>query len=243
MHIRAFLERPRSRTRNRRNSVLCIPCTLLWNPGGKFHVSCFLGFLVGASVLAVARFEAVRLTTHVLRSPCTVLSWEVLDLGTCTLCDEVEPAHCEVHPIATARLAVTFRPQHAPHNVTGYVWYCKGRDEMDPCDLRIRYTDQMYLDAHLARVNPTPCTTGEVFAYMQMHAPMGGQHHCYYNSHEPFGDEVWLTMPSPSLVGTDWFMSHMEYPVLLTLGGVVMLSMAVCCLATDGAELWASGLI
>jgi len=198
---------------------------------------------VGASVLAVARFEAVRLTTHVLRSPCTVLSWEVLDLGTCTLCDTVEPAHCEVHPIATARLAVTFRPQHAPHNVTGYVWYCKGRDEMDPCDLRIRYTDQMYLDAHLARVNPTPCTTGEVFAHMQMHALTGGHHHCYYNSHEPFGDDVWLSMPSPGLVGTDWFMSHMEYPVLLTLGGVVMLSMAVCCLATDGAELWASGLI
>jgi hypothetical protein len=52
-----------------------------------------------------------------------------------------------------------------------------------------------------------------------------------------------LSMPSPGLVDHAWFQKHLEYPVLLALGGLVLLSVLLGCLALEGAELWASGLI
>lgn len=228
----------------------CFPCSwIIGDLGGqKLHVWCLLGALVGSSVLCIGMFEATRLSTHVLRSPCTVVGSEVLDVGTCTLCDDSSPSTCEVHPIATARLAVTFQPLHSTENVTGWVWYCKGRAASDPCQRQIRFLDQLSLDIRaFSRYHnpsgPVPCTAGEVFAYMQRHAMEGEQHQCYYSSRDPKGEDVWLSMPSPGLVDHAWFQKHLEYPVLLALGGLVLLSVLLGCLALEGAELWASGLI
>lgn len=216
--------------------------------GGKLHVCAALGMLVAFAVLCIGTFEATRLTTHVLRSPCTVLGSEVIDVGTCTLCDYGSQSQCEVHPIATARLAVTFKPRHSEENVTGYVWYCKGRGSVDPCQRQSRFLDQLSLDASryyspVAPAGPVPCTVGEVFAYMQLHAGEGEEHQCYYSSRDPDGEDVWLTMPSPGLVDHAWFQKHVGYPVFLALGGVVLLSVLLGCLALEGAELWASGLV
>lgn len=209
---------------------------------------CCLGFLVVGSGLCIGLFEATRLTTHVLRSPCTVLGSEVLDVGSCTLCDDTVPATCEVHPIATARLAVTFKPLHADENVTGWVWYCKGQASVDPCQRQSRFLDQLALDIRSfgdqgAQGGPFPCTVGEVFAYMQLHAMEGEARQCYYSSRDMKAEDVWLSMPSPGLVDHAWFEKHLEYPVLLALGGLVLLGVLLGCLSLEGAELWASGLI
>jgi len=246
-------QRPSSEPPRRRGrapgSLLCPP---LGFPselcGGKVHVWGALGLLVAFAVLCIGTFEATRLTTHVLRSPCTVLGSEVIDVGTCTLCDYGSPTECEVHPIATARLAVTFKPLHSEENVTGYVWYCKGRAATDPCQRQSRFLDQLSLDASryemsVAPAGPVPCTVGEVFAYMQLHAAEGEEHQCYYSSRDPDGEDVWLTMPSPGLVDHAWFQKHVGYPVFLALGGLVLLSVLLGCLALEGAELWASGLV
>jgi hypothetical protein len=216
--------------------------------GQKLHLWLLMGFLVGGSVLCIGLFEATRLTTHVLRSPCTVLSSEVLDVGTCTICDDLYPANCEVHPIATARLAVTYRPMHAEENVTGWVWYCKGRASEDPCQRQLQFLDQLALDIRNYGLQqpspgPIPCTVGEVHSYMQMHTSEGQDQQCYYSSRDNKGEDVWLSMPSPGLVDHAWFQKHLEYPVLLALGGLVLLSVLLGCLALEGAELWASGLI
>jgi len=236
---------------SRARSCLCIPCVLIPPEfgGQKAQVWCLLGALIGFSVICIGMFEATRLTTHVLRSPCTVLGSEVLDVGTCTLCDDSKPANCEVHPIATARLAVTFKPMHMTENVTGWVWYCKGRAESDPCQQHTKFLDQLSLDMR-AQIDqklhvggPIPCTAGQVYAYMQMHALEGGSQDCYYSSRDTKGEDVWLSMPSPGLVDHAWFQKHLEYPVLLALGGLVLLSVLLGCLALEGAELWASGLV
>lgn len=215
--------------------------------GGKLQVWFFLGLLVGSAVVCIGMFEATRLTIHVLMSPCTVLGSEVIDVGSCTLCDNNEPATCEVHPIATARLAVTFKPQHAEENVTGFVWYCKGRASMDPCQRQLRFLDQLSLDAHstphMMVGGPVACTVGEVFSFMQQHAVEGQERSCYYSSRDTAGEDVWLSMPSPGLVDHAWFQKHLEYPVMLALGGLVLLSVLLGCLALEGAELWASGLV
>mmetsp|Transcript_80530 Transcript_80530/g.222765 ORF Transcript_80530/g.222765 Transcript_80530/m.222765 type:complete len:267 (-) Transcript_80530:150-950(-) len=234
-----------------RGSCFCIPCSLVPPDliGHKVHVWCLLGVLIVFSVLCIGMFEATRLTTHVLRSPCTVLGSEVLDVGTCTLCDDSRPANCEVHPIATARLAVTFKPMHMTENVTGWVWYCKGRAESDPCQQHVKFLDQLSLDMRTEydqrfhAEGPVPCTVGQVYAYMQMHALEGEPKECYYSSRDPKGEDVWLSMPSPGLVDHAWFQKHLEYPVLLALGGLVLLSVLLGCLALEGAELWASGLV
>lgn len=237
-------------TGSQRYTWLCFPCSLL--PLGihehKLHVWCLLGFLVGSSVLCIGMFEFTRLTTHVLRSPCTVLSSEVLDVGTCTLCDDMSPQHCEVHPIATARLFVSFQPMHSSENVTGYVWFCKGRASVDPCQRQLDFIDQLALDSeafgqeHRAG-GPIPCAVGEVFSYMQRHAMEGNTRECYYSSRDPKGEDVWFSMPSPGLVDHAWFQKHLEYPVLLALGGLVLLSVLLGCLALEGAELWAAGFV
>lgn len=214
----------------------------LWS--GKIQFWCLMGFLVGSAVVCIGRFEATRLTIHVLMSPCTVVSSEVVDVDSCTLCDGLEPSTCEVHPIATARLAVTFRPLHAEENVTGFVWYCKGRDSMDPCQQQVRFLDQVSLQRPSAvALGPVACTVGEVFSFMQEHSREGEQRECYYSSRDLAGEDVWLSMPSPGLVDHAWFRNHLEYPVMLALGGLVLLSVLLGCLALEGAELWASGLV
>mmetsp|Transcript_28706 Transcript_28706/g.66206 ORF Transcript_28706/g.66206 Transcript_28706/m.66206 type:complete len:262 (-) Transcript_28706:13-798(-) len=235
-----FFNRPR---------YLCFPCGWLLSDSGsqKLHIWCTMGALVVSAVLCIGVFEGTRLSTHVLKSPCTVLGSEVLDIGTCTLCDDSNPANCEVHPIATARFSVTFQPHDWTENATGWVWYCKGRAESDPCQRQIRFLDQLSLDVRnfgLAGVGgPVPCTAGEVFAYMQKHASEGAEHDCYYSSRDPKGEDVWLSMPSPGLVDHAWFQKHLEYPILLAIGGLVLLSVLLGCLALEGAELWASGLV
>jgi len=89
---------------------------------------------------------------------------------------------------------------------------------------------------------PIPCTAGEVFGYMQMHEESGTDQDCYYSSRDPVGEDVWLSMPSPGAVDHAWFQKHLEYPVFLAVGGLVLLSVLLACLALEGAELWASGL-
>lgn len=214
--------------------------------GGKLQVWGLMVFMIGTAVLFIGTFEATRLTIHVLMSPCTVLGSEVIDVGSCTLCDQQEPATCEVHPIATARLSVTFRPMHGTENVTGFVWYCKGRGSMDPCQRQMKFLDQLSLDAQSAPYapadGPIACTVGEVYDFMQQHA-VEEERACYYSSRDTAGEDVWLSMPSPGLVDHAWFQRHLEYPVMLALGGLVLLSVVLGCLALQGAELWASGLV
>lgn len=175
---------------------------------------------------------------------------ELIDVGTCTVCDELSPSNCEVHPVATARLAVTFRPMHRDANVTGSVWYCKGRQESDPCDQTLRFLDQLTLDSRAtsvpsryARGAQVLCTAGEVYSYVQAHLLEGRERECYYSSRDPTGQDVWLSMPAPGLVGHEWLQGHPEYPVFLALGGLVLLSVLLSCLALEGAELWAAGLV
>ncbi|CAK0848999.1 unnamed protein product [Prorocentrum cordatum] len=122
----AGLREPAARLRALGCRLFCLPLDL---GGQKLHIWCLLIFVVCSAALCIGLFEAERLTTHVLRSPCTVIGSELVDVGTCTVCDELSPSNCEEHPVATARLAVTFRPMHRDANVTGSVWYCKGRQD------------------------------------------------------------------------------------------------------------------
>jgi len=254
MHIAAYLQRRRRATAGAGVGIASqarLPSRsfLFGEDGG--HKTCvwiLMACVVGSAVLCIGAFEATRLSTHVLRSPCSVVGSEVLDVGTCTLCDDSDPSICEVHPIATARLAVTFQPLHSDVNITGWVWYCKGRAAADPCQSRLRYLDQLSLDMRSlsfprAPGGPVPCTAGEVFAYMQYHTMANNVHQCFYSSRDPKGEDVWLSMPSPGLVDHAWFQKHLEYPVLMALGGMVLLSVLLGCLALEGAELWASGLV
>lgn len=230
----------------RRLPLVC-PCRLLSNgdpPITKLH-TCLLSLSVAAAVFCIGVFEAARLSTHVLRSPCTVVGNEIQDVGSCTVCDG---DICEVHPVATARLAVSFRPLHAKDNVTGWVWYCKGLATADPCRSQLHFLDQLSLDMRafpnaVPKKSRIPCVIGEVLAYSQRHVSSdSGQHLCYYSSRDPEGEDVWLSMPSPGLVDHAWFQKHLGYPLLLAFGGLVLLSVLLGCLALEGVELWAAGL-
>lgn len=233
----------------------CLPCNLLYldRSGSKFYPWALLGMLIGTAVVCIGYFEATRLSTHLLRSPCTIVDTQVLDLGSCTLCDDSSPVNCEVHPVSRGKLSVTFKPLNSDRNVTGSVWYCKEREDLDPCSTEIRLMDQISLDTQefgrLASYNPwvatspVPCSTGEVFAYMQMRSQDTADLHCYYSSQDADAEDVWLSMPSPGLIDHAWFQKNLEYPVLLTVGGLVLLSVLLGCLALEGAELWASGLL
>lgn len=220
----------------------------------KLHFWFFLALIVGSSVLCVGMFECTRLTTYVLRSPCTVVSSDVVDVGICTVCDGLQPSTCEAWPIATARIGVTFRPMHSDKNVTGWVWYCKGRGSTGPCNHDLKSMDQLALDIRafggrasqhqLGTPSPFPCSTGQIFAYMEMHkAERWGALECYYSSRDPSAEDVWLTMPSVGAVDHQWFRHHMEYPLLLALGGLVLLATLLTCLALEGVELWAAGIV
>eukprot|EP00927_Polykrikos_kofoidii_P079321 TRINITY_DN76103_c0_g1_i1.p1 TRINITY_DN76103_c0_g1~~TRINITY_DN76103_c0_g1_i1.p1 ORF type:complete len:241 (+),score=30.04 TRINITY_DN76103_c0_g1_i1:143-865(+) len=218
---------------------------------GKLHFWALLGVLVGSAVLCIGRFEAARLTTHVLRSPCTILSSEVVDVGKCSVCDNRDSPTCEVHPVVLARVYVDYRPMHSNKNTTGTVWYCKGRDTVNPCVQRLQLLDQLFLDfQQYGRILPVAtgsniaCTAGEIFTYMQLRGVTeGAERDCYYGSRDTNGDDVWLSMPSAGFVDHSWFERHLEYPLLLALGGLVLLSVLLGCLALEGVELWASGLL
>lgn len=243
---------PRPETGWRRLWAIC-PCRLLVNGDPtvtKLHTM-LLSLSVFVAVLCIGVFEAARLGTHILRSPCTVVGNEVQDVGSCTVCDGGSPRTCQVHPVATARLAVTFRPLHATENVTGWVWYCKGLATADPCRSQLRFSDQLSLEmrnfpfgsrAGVGR-GRIPCMVGDVLAYTQRHIADGGREQtCYYSSRDPEGEDVWLSMPSPGLVDHAWFQRHLGYPLLLAFGGLVLLSVLLGCLALEGVELWAAGL-
>merc|ERR1719389_409980 len=94
---------------------LCCPMPDM--PPGWACRLCLLGMLVGSIVLCIGLFEAVRLSTHVLMSRCTVVSQEITEVGTCTICDDTTDK-CQVHPVAMARLGVTFLPLHAKQNAS-----------------------------------------------------------------------------------------------------------------------------
>lgn len=253
MHIGAYLQRRRRAERSTAGAGVGIArrrSSLGAFEGHRTCVWCLMGTIVATAVLSIGIFEATRLSTHVLRAPCSIVGSEVIDIGTCTLCDSEDPSICEVHPIQTARLAVTFQPMHSDVNITGSVWYCKGRTAADPCQNRLRYLDQLSLDMRSLRFSPAqspsgpiPCTAGEIFSYMQRHTTESQASQCYYSSRDTGGEDVWLSMPSPGLVDHAWFQKHLEYPVLMALGGMILLSVLLCCLALEGSELWASGIV
>lgn len=200
--------------------------------------------LVGSIMICIGLFEAVRLSTHVLMANCSVLRHEVTEVGTCTVCDESHNI-CEVHPVAMARLLVTFTPLHAQENATSWVWYCKGLLSSDPCSTRLRVLDQMALDYQdpsqraRYRTSPTsrhiPCALGDVMAYVRKHSEQP-QHNCYYNSRDPGGQDVWFSMPAPGLVDHFWFQQIFGYPVFFILSGMVLLSVLLACLTLEEVD-------
>jgi len=236
--------RPRSRT----CSVIGPISWLLGeHPMHRAVVWALLVGLVLVAVTCVGIFERLRLSTHVLTSPCRVVGSEILDVGTCTLCDTDHPTVCRAHPIATARLAVSYIPRNSNETVTGWVWYCKGRSLSDPCGTSVRQLDQMWLDPSLTRQsskNPFSCTVSKVFAHIDRHISFndGDGYTCYYSSRDPLGD-VWLSMPSPWFVDHAWFEHHLEYPILLSVGGLALLSLLFTCFAMEGDEVWASSFL
>mmetsp|Transcript_76802 Transcript_76802/g.138552 ORF Transcript_76802/g.138552 Transcript_76802/m.138552 type:complete len:254 (-) Transcript_76802:35-796(-) len=247
--VRITLQRSRSRSDDnrgaRRQGCFGI-CSEIG--GSKFFVTICLALIVVSAVFCIGLFEATRLTTHVLRSPCTITATELVDVGTCTMCDGELPANCEVHPVTTARLSVNLRHRHSQDNITGYVWYCKNRVEEDPCLSQLGFLDQLALDVttysdQLPPGGPIPCTTAEVLNYVNIRLQDTEDRECYYSSRDLKGEDVWFSMPSPGLADHAWFQKHLEYPVLLALGGLVLLTILLGCLAVEGAELWFSGIV
>lgn len=217
-------------------------------PGQKPYTWCLLILVVALAAGCMGVVEATRLSTHVLKSPCTIVETEMVDVGTCTLCDRFNLGLCEVYPVVAARVFVTFKPRHAEQNVTGRVWYCKSDPSMNPCQRRVSYVDQLALDLRSSGLvqsplSPVPCTAGEVFAYLEQHAHTGKAQECFYGSQDLAGEEVWLSMPWPGLIDHSWFEQHLLYPVLLALGGLALLVVLLGCLTLEGVELWASGII
>jgi len=216
--------------------------------GQKLHVWCPMALLIFVSILCIGMFEAMRLSTHVLSSPCTITRSEMSDVGTCTLCDSSTPSTCQIHPITTARLSVNFKHRHLDENITGSVWYCKNRMSEDPCLPQLGFLDQFALDLRSQRTNqppggPVPCTTADVLSRIQAHLQNADQATCFYSSRDERGEDVWLSIPSPGLVDHAWFQSHLEYPVLMALGSLVLLTLLLGCLAVEGAELYFSGIV
>lgn len=240
-------EPPRPSGGWRRIWAIC-PCGLLLNsdpPVTKLH-TVLLAVGVTFAVLCVGVFEMTRLSAHVLRTPCTVIGNQVQDVGSCTVCDGGAPANCQVHPVATARLAVTFQPLHSSENVTGWVWYCKRLPTEDPCRSQLRFLDQLSLDARrspFGRIagpggHQVSCVVGDVLAYTQGHIADGARDHtCYYSSRDPDGEDVWFSMPSQGLLNHALFERHRGHPILLFFGGLVLITVLLGCLALEGVDL------
>ncbi|CAE8629565.1 unnamed protein product, partial [Polarella glacialis] len=110
------------------------------------------------------------------------------------------------------------------------------------------FLDQLALDVttysdQLPPGGPIPCTTAEVLNYVNIRLQDTEDRECYYSSRDLKGEDVWFSMPSPGLADHAWFQKHLEYPVLLALGGLVLLTILLGCLAVEGAELWFSGIV
>ncbi|CAJ1445304.1 unnamed protein product, partial [Effrenium voratum] len=126
--------------------------------------------------------------------------------------------------------------------------YCKNRMSEDPCLPQLGFLDQFALDLRGQRSRqppggPVPCTTADVLSHIQEHLEQPDQATCYYSSRDERGEDVWLSIPSPGLVDHAWFQSHLEYPVLMALGSLVLLTLLLGCLAVEGAELYFSGIV
>merc|ERR1719310_1657408 len=142
-----------------------------------------------------------------------------------------------------ARLNVTFKPLFSTKNVTGSVWYCKGLQSSDPCSMRLRVLDQLvhydpaepYAYRSAAIASPIPCQLAEVMAYARKQREQS-HHSCYYNSRDPAREDIWLSMPSPSVVDHFWFQHFFGYPVLFILSGMLMLSVFIACLTLEEIE-------
>lgn len=68
---------------------------------------CFVGTLVLAVVVSVGLFEMVRISSHILKSPCRVVDYEVYERGACTVCTEEPAAAPEESSAKAAQAAVT----------------------------------------------------------------------------------------------------------------------------------------
>jgi len=211
----------------------------------KLHVWCPALVIILLAIVSVARFEAVRLTTDILSSPCTIVESEMADVMTCTLCDEMEPATCETFPISMARITVNFRHAVLGDNITGTVWYCKDKMSEEPCTaVHTRDNQDQYgLDLSLfARTEPVACTTAEILREIEQWKNRKSVN-CYYANSDMRGESVWLTVPPPGTVDHVYFAAHLEYAVWVALGGLVLLALLLGCLAVEGAELYFSGLV
>eukprot|EP00927_Polykrikos_kofoidii_P072940 TRINITY_DN69013_c0_g1_i1.p1 TRINITY_DN69013_c0_g1~~TRINITY_DN69013_c0_g1_i1.p1 ORF type:complete len:266 (+),score=43.01 TRINITY_DN69013_c0_g1_i1:239-1036(+) len=211
---------------------------------------CALGMMVFLSVIFIGIFEANRLTTHVLMSPCQVVASDTHSIGACTRCTGSSPDICEAHPMSAARLTVTFQPRHLDGNVTGSVWYCKEHaTSKDPCIPRSRkIVDQLALDTRdfgeLVYTSNVPCASGEVFNYMEQRQSESNTHNCYYSSRDGTFEDVWLSMPPYSTIEDAWFQENpFHNSIMLGMGGFILVSVLLICLAMDGFELVASGLV
>eukprot|EP00930_Biecheleria_cincta_P030893 TRINITY_DN2140_c1_g1_i1.p1 TRINITY_DN2140_c1_g1~~TRINITY_DN2140_c1_g1_i1.p1 ORF type:complete len:240 (+),score=32.87 TRINITY_DN2140_c1_g1_i1:156-875(+) len=213
----------------------------------KLHVWCPALVLILMAILAVARFEAIRITTDILASPCTLVDSQIADVGTCTLCDDMVPASCEMYPISMARISVEFRHAGLDQNVTGTVWYCKDMMFQEPCSSSSDALDQYSIDVVLPRAwtpgeAPVACTTAEILREMEkwMKTPSST---CYYANADPKGENVWLTVPPPGTADHVYLSTHPECAVWVALGGLVLLALLLGCLAVEGSELYFSGLV
>lgn len=212
----------------------------------KLHVWCPALVIILLAIVSVARFEALRLTTDILSSPCTVVESEMADVGTCTLCDEMEPATCEMFPISMARISVNFRHATMGENVTGTVWFCKEKTSEEPCVVHDKATDQYGLDMMFLGppkgAAPVACTTAEILREIEQWTNKKDQT-CYYANNDFRGESIWLAVPPPGTVDHVFFAAHLEYAVWVALGGLVLLALLLGCHAVEGAELYFSGLV
>lgn len=202
--------------------------------------------LILMAIAAVARFEAIRLTTDILASPCTIVDSQISDVGTCTLCDANVPATCEMYPVSMARIDVNFRHAGSGENITGNVWYCKDRLFEEPCLSHREALDQYGLDksirSGMLSYAPVDCTTAEILQGMEEWARAKSVT-CYYANADMKGENVWLTVPPPGTADHVYFGTHPECAVWVALGGLVLLALLLGCLAVEGAELYFSGLV
>jgi len=213
----------------------------------KLHVWCPALVLILMAIVAVARFEAIRLTTDVLASPCTIVDSQIADIGTCTLCDEMVPTTCEMYPVSMARIDVQFRHGPLGENITGTVWFCKSKLFEEPCLAHKAAFDQYGLGLSLTRsatlnTAPIDCTTAEILQGLE-HWSNAESVTCYYANSDLKGENVWLTAPPAGTMFHVYFADHPESAVWVALGGLVLLALLLGCLAVEGAELYFSGLV
>lgn len=186
-----------------RNRFGCMECLGVQ----KLHVWCPALLLILMAIVAVARFEAVRISTDILTSPCTIVESQIADVGTCTMCDNMVPSTCEMYPVSMARISVKFRHAGPGENITGTIWYCKDKMFEEPCVTRSDDDQDQYgLDMSFVGrqsstgiVAPISCTTAEILQEMELWTNKESLM-CYYANADMKGENVWLTVPPPGTV-------------------------------------------